>query len=178
MRKAVFFDRDGVLNKAIIIKNKPFAPKDIDQLIVIKEAHAIFAQLKKNGFLLLGVTNQPDVARGITAMSTVQTINNKIIDELSLDEIRVCYHDDHHDCTCRKPKPGLLQQCAQDYGIDLAASFMVGDRWKDIEAGKSAGCKTIWLHNDYDEQKPINMDYKADDVIAASRLILDVTTCP
>ena len=108
--------------------------------------------LKKAGFLLIGATNQPDVARGKTEREVVESINQYLLAKLPLDEIYVCYHDDVDQCLCRKPGPGLLLKAAKQHGIDLSKSFMVGDRWKDIAAGKRAGCRTIWL--DYHYQEP------------------------
>lgn len=149
--QAVFLDRDGVLNQAIIKQGKPYPPASLKELIVPKEVGDALKNLKQAGFLLIGATNQPDVARGITERKTVETINQQLIQTLPLDSIRVCYHDDIDQCYCRKPLPGLLLQAAQDYNIDLQNSYMIGDRWKDIEAGKRAGCRTIWLDYRYDE---------------------------
>lgn len=153
-RKAIFFDRDGVLNEAIIKNGKPFAPLSLAELRIPDEVAPALKVLKKAGFLLIGATNQPDVARGATTRANIEAINAKLMAELPLDEIRVCYHDNADDCACRKPLPGLLTAAAEEYGIDLTSSVMIGDRWKDIEAGQQAGCKTIWLRKDYDEEGP------------------------
>jgi D-glycero-D-manno-heptose 1,7-bisphosphate phosphatase len=152
--KAVFFDRDGVLNHAVIKNGKPYPPATLAELRIPTDAIDALMALKSAGFLLIGATNQPDVARGTTAQHVVEAINTKLMDLLPLDEIRVCYHDDVDLCECRKPSPGLLTQAALEYGIDLENSIMIGDRWKDIEAGQRAGCKTIWINNDYQEASP------------------------
>ena len=152
--KAVFLDRDGVLNEAVIKNNKPYPPATLDALRIPDDVTESLHQLKKAGFLLIGATNQPDVARGTTDQSVVESINNKLMETLPLDEIRVCYHDDKDECQCRKPLPGLLLDAAKSYQIDLDQSFMIGDRWKDIEAGQRAGCKTIWIKQAYDEKEP------------------------
>lgn len=151
-RKAVFLDRDGVLNAAIVKNGKPYPPASLEEVVIPEDVQAGLAALKSAGYLLIGATNQPDVARGTTAKSIVESINAKLMATLNLDEIRVCYHDDQDQCQCRKPLPGLLIEAAHQYNVDLTKSIMIGDRWKDIEAGKKAGCKTVWL--DYRYQEP------------------------
>jgi len=112
------------------------------------------ARLKERGYLLLVVTNQPDVARGRQKRDVVEEMNRRLRSELPLDEVLTCYHDDADDCECRKPRPGLLKRAAQQYGIDLGHSYLIGDRWRDIDAGANAGCKTIWIDRGYIEQAP------------------------
>ena len=172
MKPAVFFDRDGVLNHAIIKEGKPSPPASLDELIINSNARVALNNLKAKGFLIIVVTNQPDVARGQTPQHVVEKINQRLLTELPLDDIRVCYHDDVDNCVCRKPKPGLIQQAAHDFSIDLTHSYMVGDRWKDIAAGKAAFCRTIWLKNNYAEKQPEMMDYSADTLIDVADWIL------
>lgn len=148
---AVFFDRDGVLNKAVIKKGKPYPPASPDLTDIPDDVPEALMKLKQAGFILIGATNQPDVPRGKTSKHTVEEINKKLLAKLPLETIFVCYHDDQDQCHCRKPLPGLLIQAAKMYDIDLKKSFMIGDRWKDIEAGRRAGCKTIWLDYQYQE---------------------------
>jgi len=105
-------------------------------------------QLHALGYLLIVVTNQPDVARGTQRREVVEAIHERLRRDVPLDDIRVCYHDDTDACACRKPKPGLLVEAARDWGVDLASSFMIGDRWRDVEAGHGAGCATILVGND------------------------------
>lgn len=152
--RAIFLDRDGVLNQAIIKAGKPYPPANLDELVIPDEVPIVLNSLKKAGFLLIGATNQPDVARGTTQKAIVEAINAQLLAVLPLEDILVCYHDDTDGCTCRKPEPGLLLQAATQYNIDLSASFMVGDRWKDIDAGHRAGCRTIWLDAGYAEPSP------------------------
>jgi D-glycero-D-manno-heptose 1,7-bisphosphate phosphatase len=151
-RKAIFLDRDGVLNDAIIREGKPFAPLSLKELTIAADAHSALQILKSAGFLLIAATNQPDVARGAATRADVDAINAKLMAALPLDEIRVCFHDNADNCHCRKPLPGMLLDAAKEYDIDLPNSFMIGDRWKDIEAGQRAGCKTILLNYDYQEE--------------------------
>lgn len=154
VKKAIFLDRDGVLNDAVIKNGKPYPPQNLNELQIPDGVQVALNILKSEHFLLICVTNQPDVARGKTTYELVEAINAFVLTELSLDDIRVCYHDDDHHCVCRKPAPGLLLQAASDYDIDLSKSFMIGDRWRDIEAGINAGCKTIWINCGYQEQAP------------------------
>jgi len=114
--------------------------------------------LARAGFLLIGATNQPDVARGTTTWETVNAINGNLTQALGLDDMRVCGHDDADRCACRKPKPGLLLEAARDFDIDLVSSIMVGDRWKDVAAGQAAGCRTVFVDYGYDEKRPENPD--------------------
>lgn len=172
VKRAVFLDRDGVLNLAMIKNGKPYPPNNLAELIIPDEVLPALIQLKSAGFLLIGATNQPDVARGTTPIETVQTINDVLMQKLPLDDIRVCYHDDKDNCSCRKPSPGLLINAAKDYGIDLSKSFMIGDRWKDIDAGKNAGCKTIWVSMGYTERIPTEADYITDSLLGAVTWIM------
>lgn len=151
-RRAVFLDRDGVLNRAVVVDGKPFPPADSSRVRLVAGAKAGCRKLKQAGFLLIGVTNQPDVARGRTPKETVEEINRRIARELDIDEFRVCYHDDGDACSCRKPEPGMLLEAARSLSIDLASSYMVGDRWKDIEAGNRAGCTTVFIDYHYREE--------------------------
>lgn len=152
--KAVFLDRDGVLNEAVVRDGRPYPPARLEDLKVIPDAREALAQLKAAGFLLVVVTNQPDVAKGTQSRPAVEAMNDALRAELPIDDFFVCWHDDRDACSCRKPKPGLLLDAAARYGIDLAASFMVGDRWRDIDAGAAAGCRTVLIERDYRERGP------------------------
>lgn len=157
-RQAVFLDRDGVLNRAFVRNGKPYPPSKIEELEISPGVSEACRDLRKADFLLIMVTNQPDVARGIQARSVVDAINRTLSDRLCLDDIRVCYHDNSDNCKCRKPEPGLLLEAAEEWKIDLSGSFMVGDRWKDIEAGRRAGCSTIFVDHGYSEVRPESFD--------------------
>ena len=148
-RRAVFLDRDGVLNRAIIRDGRPHTPATLDELQILPGVAEALGALRRAGFLLIGVTNQPDVARGTQERRVVEDINQALVTALPLDEIRVCYHDDPDGCDCRKPLPGLLTKAAVELDVDLPTSIMIGDRWKDIEAGYNAGCKSILINWDY-----------------------------
>lgn len=153
MNKAVFFDRDGVINKAVVKEGKPYPPATIDELEFIDGVQEGLKQLKGLGFIIIVCTNQPDVARGKTLQSAVDVIHKHLEKILPIDEVYCCFHDDVENCHCRKPKPGMLLDAAKKWNIDLQHSFMVGDRWRDIEAGKQAGVTTILIDYNYDEKK-------------------------
>jgi len=172
LRKAIFLDRDGVINQSIIRNGKPYPPASLADLKIIDGVPEALKKLHAAHFLLLVVTNQPDVARGTTKMAAVEEINHCLQQNLVLDEVFVCYHDDKDQCICRKPLPGLLLQAAAKYKINLAESFMIGDRWKDIDAGKNAGCKTIWIDMGYDEKIPSSADFIAKSLKEAANWIL------
>ena len=154
MRRAVFLDRDGVVNRAVIHNGRPHPPRNVSELEILPQVPEALSRLRAAGFLLIVVTNQPDVARGTTTRESVEEINTKLAAHLPLDALLTCYHDDAEDCACRKPKPGLLFQARDRFSIDLSRSFMIGDRWRDIEAGIKAGCRTVFIDYHYDEPRP------------------------
>ena len=157
-RQAVFLDRDGVLNRAIVREGKPYPPALLTELHILPGTADALAVLQAAGFLLIGITNQPDVARGSQRREVVEAINAVLLAALPLTEILVCYHDDRDGCACRKPKPGLLTHAAQRDGIALSDSFMVGDRFRDIEAGDSAGCRSVLMGDGSGEEFKVQPD--------------------
>ena len=153
-RAAVFLDRDGVLNRAVVRNGRPYPPATASELEILPGAAAALAQLKSLGFLLVVVTNQPDVGRGTQQRGVVDDMHGRLKEALPLDDFFVCFHTDENQCQCRKPQPGLLFLAAARHGIDLTSSYMVGDRWRDIEAGERAGCTTVLIEHGYREQGP------------------------
>jgi D-glycero-D-manno-heptose 1,7-bisphosphate phosphatase len=153
-RRAAFLDRDGVLNRAIVRDGLPYPPQSLAEMEMAPGAADLLARLRNAGFLLLVVTNQPDVARGRQVRETVEAMHAAMAAHMPVDDFLVCFHDDRDACPCRKPKPGLLLTGAERYGISLAASYMVGDRWRDIDAGAAAGCRTVFLDFHYAERGP------------------------
>lgn len=154
MKKAVFLDRDGVLNEVVVRDGKPYPPPGANTLQILDGTRESLERLKERGYLRIVVTNQPDVSRGRQARSEVEAIHRRLMAELPLDEILTCYHDDADDCECRKPRPGLITRAAEQHQIDVRESFMIGDRWRDIDAGANAGCKTILIDRGYKERAP------------------------
>jgi D-glycero-D-manno-heptose 1,7-bisphosphate phosphatase len=153
-RPAVFLDRDGVLNTAIIREGRPHPPASAEELVIAPGVPEACRRLRSLGFLLVVVTNQPDVARGTIDAADVTDIHTRLREQVPLDSIWVCPHDDRDRCSCRKPAPGLLHKAAAFHHIDLTRSFMVGDRWRDIEAGRAAGCRTVLVVDRIYREKP------------------------
>ena len=151
MRRAIFLDRDGILDNSIVRNGKPYPPSSVSEIELPHGITDALLQLKNLDFLLIAVTNQPDVARGTTSMEKVAAINNYLSSKLPLDDILVCFHDDVDGCLCRKPNPGLILDAAVKYDINVTTSYMIGDRWKDVEAGRKAGCTTLWVDYGYAE---------------------------
>lgn len=154
LRRAVFLDRDGVINEAKIVEGKPYPPASVNEVRVTEGANELLRQLKDRGFLLVVVTNQPDVRRGIATKEDVEDIHQLLGSQLPIDDFFTCYHDDDDDCSCRKPRPGLTFEAAEKHSIDLSRSFLIGDRWRDIDAGAAAGCSTVLIDYGYAEQPP------------------------
>ena len=172
MRRAIFLDRDGVINRAMVRAGKPYPPADLSQLEILPGVPEALHSLRAAGYLLIVVTNQPDVARGTTRRETVVELNAALATTLPIDEFRTCYHDGPDGCDCRKPRPGALLAAAELHGIDLTVSYMVGDRWRDIEAGQRAGCQTIFVDYGYDEKQPDAISYKVASLSEAAEVIL------
>lgn len=151
--RAVFLDRDGVLNRSVVRDGKPHPPQTVAELEVLPGVPEALGRLRAAGFLLVGVTNQPDVARGTQRREVVEAINARLRDQVTLDDLIVCY-EDGPTAPRRKPNPGMLLEATERWGIDLAASVMVGDRWSDVEAGRRAGCRTVFVDHGYAERRP------------------------
>jgi D-glycero-D-manno-heptose 1,7-bisphosphate phosphatase len=167
---AVFLDRDGVINRAVVRDGKPYPPDTVDELEVLPGVAEALARLKAAGYALVIVTNQPDVARGRQTEETVRAMHDRLAAALPIDEFRVCWHDDADNCDCRKPKPGLLTRAPH---YDLGRSIMVGDRWRDIEAGRRAGClAAILIDYGYHEKLTEEPDARLQSLSEAADWIL------
>ena len=171
IRRAVFLDRDGVINRAIVRNGRPYPPQNLSALEILPGVAEAMQFLHKAGWLLIVVSNQPDVARGTAKLADVEAINQHLQKCLPIDEFRICYHDSIDMCNCRKPLPGALLSAAITHGIDLASSYMIGDRWRDTEAGERAGCKTIFLDYGYDEKQPEKYNHRARSLAEAVDII-------
>jgi D-glycero-D-manno-heptose 1,7-bisphosphate phosphatase len=177
LRRAVFLDRDGVINRALEREGLPYPPASLAEFEILPEVPAACARLKQAGFLLVVATNQPDVGRGTLAQSVVEAIHAHLRAVLPIDRVEVCYHAgrDGPPCDCRKPKPGMLLRAARELGIDLAQSWMVGDRWRDIDCGHAAGCKTIFIDYGYAEALRQKPDFSAGNLAGAADIICRAT---
>jgi D-glycero-D-manno-heptose 1,7-bisphosphate phosphatase len=172
LRRAVFLDRDGVINRAEIRGQRPHPPDRLEDLDLLPGVVEAAQALRAAGFTLVVATNQPDVAAGRQRREVVEAMHERIRALMPLDAIKVCYHADGDGCTCRKPKPGMLLEAAAEYSVDLARSFMVGDRWRDVSAGCAAGCRTILIGDGYGETFPDPPDASAASLREAAELIL------
>jgi D-glycero-D-manno-heptose 1,7-bisphosphate phosphatase len=152
--KAVFLDRDGVLNQSIVRDGTPHPPAGLDQVALYPDAAGALRRLKQAGYLLIVVTNQPDIARGTETRAAVDGVNAAIGAALPVDEFLVCAHDDSDNCPCRKPKPGMVLDAAARHAVDLRQSFLIGDRWRDIDCGAAAGVRTVLIDRGYRERAP------------------------
>lgn len=172
VKRAVFLDRDGVLNRALIRDGRTFPPATLEELEILPGTGEALGRLRAAGFLLIVATNQPDVGRGRQRREVVEAMHASLRERLPLDEVRACYHDDADGCGCRKPEPGLLCAAAEAWGIDLGASFMVGDRWRDVEAGRRAGCTTVLVEGAPAEPQPCRPHHRVRDLGQAAEVIL------
>ncbi len=172
MRRAVFLDRDGVINRAIVRDGKPYPPASLVELEILPGVHEALQKLHDANYLLVVVTNQPDVARGTSKREDVELMNAFLSSQLPIDDFKTCYHDSGDKCICRKPLPGALLEAAHEHTIDLSESFMVGDRWRDVEAGASAGCKTFFINYRYAEKKPDAPDFIVSSLLEVKKIIL------
>ena len=149
--KAVFLDRDGVLNESIVVDGKPYAPKSLDEFKIVPGVNKLTKQLHNAGYWVFVITNQPDVGNGYTKRTTVERMNELLRVSAVIDEIYVCYHSQNENCTCRKPSVGLLEQAQIEFGFNRKKSFLIGDRGSDIAAGNNYGLRTIFIDYQYDE---------------------------
>lgn len=169
---AVFLDRDGVLNDVIIREGKPYPPQSLQQFSILPGVKEALTDLANAGFLLIVATNQPDVARGSQRCDVVEAMHRRLREELPLDDIKVCYEVESPASTCYKPKPGMLLEAARERGIDLAGSYMVGDRWRDVGCGRAAGCYTIFIDRGYAEPLRDDPDATCGNITEAAAIIL------
>jgi D-glycero-D-manno-heptose 1,7-bisphosphate phosphatase len=174
LKRAVFLDRDGVINRALEHEAKPYPPRTLAEFEILPEVPAALARLKAAGYLLIVATNQPDVGRGTLKQEIVEEIHAHMLAQLPIDRVEVCFHGGkgYSECDCRKPKPGMLRRAASELNIDLAQSWMVGDRWRDVDCGHAAGCRTIFIDRGYAEELRQKPDFSARNLAEAADIIL------
>ena len=173
VKRAVFLDRDGVINRSIVRDGKPYPPVQVEEFEFLPGVAEACAKLKAAGFLLVVATNQPDVGRGTLVREVVEAMHVKMCAVLPLDHVEVCYDPGQGiPSEFRKPAPGMLLRAARELGIDLAQSWMVGDRWRDIDCGVNAGCRTVFIDLGYDEQLRAAPDFRVRDLAEAAEVIL------
>ena len=162
------------MNRALERDDCPYPPQKLDEFEILPDVPGACARLKAAGFLLVVATNQPDVGRGTLAQKVVEEIHAQMLAQLPIDRVEVCFHPGKgvSECDCRKPKPGMLLRAARELDIDLARSWMVGDRWRDIDCGHAAGCKTIFIDRGYAETLKQKPDFSALNLSEAADIIL------
>jgi D-glycero-D-manno-heptose 1,7-bisphosphate phosphatase len=175
-RRAVFLDRDGVLNRPVVREGFPYPPQGVDEFALYDGVAEACTSLKDAGFLLIVVTNQPDVGRGTQSRAAVDAMHWKLREALPLlDGIEICFHAGskfNESCDCRKPKPGLLFRAAAAHDIDLAKSYLVGDRWRDVDCAHAAGCRAVFIDHEYLEPLRERPHFTAANLSDAARIIL------
>ena len=172
MVRAVFLDRDGVINRSIVRDGLPYPPRSLAEFEIMDGVAEGCALLKQLGFVLVVATNQPDVGRGTLDRAIVEEMHAKMCRTLSIDRVEVCYDPGGGiPSECRKPRPGMLLKAAEEMGIALAQSWMVGDRWRDVDCGHAAGCRTVFIDNGYAEELRMPPDFRVTSLLEAARLI-------
>lgn len=170
-RRAVFLDRDGVLTAGTRRDGRSYAPTTLDELVVLPGAADAVRRLKDAGYVVVVVTNQPDVGNGTFTSAVLDEMHLHLLDVVLADAIEVCTCGD--GCRRYKPAPGMLEDAADTHAIDLAASWMVGDRWRDVGAGKAAGCRTVFIDLGYDEALKDQPDHIVSSLDSAVTCIVD-----
>jgi D-glycero-D-manno-heptose 1,7-bisphosphate phosphatase len=177
-RGAVFLDRDGVINRPIVRDGRPYSPASLEEFEILPDVPEACEKLREAGYQLFIATNQPDVGRGILAREKVEEMHKAVLRLVPIDGVFVCYHagETHGEpCVCRKPKPGMLLAAAKEFGVDLAQSFMIGDRWRDMECGRRAGCRTIFVDWNYQETRGQEPDFEVANLMEAANIIVSKT---
>jgi D-glycero-D-manno-heptose 1,7-bisphosphate phosphatase len=170
--RAVFLDRDGVINRPVVREGKPYPPPSLEDFSLYPETAEACRALKEAGYLLVVVTNQPDVGRGTQQRATVEAMHTAMQRALPIDRVEVCYDSGSGLSEFYKPAPGMLFRAAQALGLQVAGSYLVGDRWRDIDCGVAAGCRTIFVDRGYREPLQCRPDYTVSNLLEAARIIL------
>ena len=174
MNKAVFLDRDGVINRSHLVDGVAKPPTVIEEVEILGGVIEAIKILKDHDFIPVVVTNQPDVARGVILESQVDAINTYIGACTNLEFFYTCFHDDIDKCDCRKPAPGLIKRAASDLNLNISNSYLVGDRWRDIAAGQAAGCQSFFIDYSYPEEAPKMPFIKVSSLMDAVRIMIGV----
>ena len=173
MKRAVFLDRDGVLNRSILVDGLPKPPHSIEDVEILSGVIEAIQILKANEFVPVVITNQPDVARGLTTKAQVEAINTFVGAAVNIDYFYTCFHDDINLCNCRKPQPGLIYRASREIELSMENSFLVGDRWRDISAGQAAGLRTFLIDYAYPEKQPQMPFIRVKSLLEATRIITE-----
>ncbi len=170
--KAVFLDRDGVINRSKVIDGKAYAPRALSEFELLPGVKEACDALVKADFLLFVVTNQPDIGNGLVSREIVEQMHHTVLAALPITKIYTCPHTQQEGCACRKPKPGMLLAAQQEFALDMAQSFMVGDRYSDVCAAIAAGCEPVFIDYHYVETPDFNVNIRTENLQQASFCIL------
>ncbi len=174
MIKNIFFDRDGVINNVVIRDSRVESPRSIKEFSVKEDFLKFYDQVQQKDIKLFVVSNQPDISRNLMNNHELELMNDVLNSRFNFAEILYCKHDDKDNCTCRKPKPGMLNHLIQKYKLKKHESIFIGDSWKDMEAGKSAGIKTVFLSQPYNSELGLKTDYVVSNLFEIIHLITGV----
>ena len=147
MKRAVFIERDGILNEAKAGPKHQITPLTLEEFRVNVKAKGLIRELKTRGFVLIATTNQPGLSRGYQSRRELDRMHDLLRRTFPLDDILVCPHDESDQCPCRKPRPGLLIEAAFKWHLNLDHSFVISDKWFDAEAARTAGCTSLLLQS-------------------------------
>jgi len=174
MRPAVFLDRDGTLNVQVVRDNKPYPPSTLEEFRLFPGVPEACRQLQAAGFALVVATNQPDVGRGTQSQAVVESMHSRLLELVpEIARVEACYDPGRGEPSARrKPEPGMILDAAATLGIDLARSWMVGDRWRDIDCGKRAGLRTVFINFGYAEELREQPDFIVTSFPEAAAVIL------
>jgi D-glycero-D-manno-heptose 1,7-bisphosphate phosphatase len=168
MNRAVFLDRDGVINRNEVLDGRPVGPESLAQFVILPGVREAIEAFAAAGFLVIVATNQPNISRDVA-----DAMHALLRKTLKVDDIKVCFHAEADNCACRKPKPGLLLEAAKERKLSLLQSWMIGDRWRDVEAGKAAGCRTVFIDHGYtNEPRPRDPDVIVRSLIEAVPFVI------
>jgi D-glycero-D-manno-heptose 1,7-bisphosphate phosphatase len=173
LRRAVFLDRDGVINKTFVRHGVSHPPDHLGEFEFLPGVVAATQRLAEADWPMVVVTNQPDVARGAQTRERVEEMNRHVLEQLPVLEVLTCYHDNTDHCTCRKPQPGLLLRAAERWRLQPAGSVMVGDRWSDVVAGQQAGCTSVLIVTPHSGRERCRPDHCVSDLAEAAAWILE-----
>ena len=179
LKPAVFLDRDGTLNAPLIREGKPYPPASANAFVLLEGVVENCANLQAAGYVLVVVTNQPDVGRGTQTRESVEAMHAKLLQLVpSITRVEVCYAPggEMPPSPDRKPAPGMILNAARELGLDLTRSWMVGDRWRDIDCGHHAGVRTIFIDWGYDEKLRARPHFVARTFSEAAGIVLAATT--
>jgi D-glycero-D-manno-heptose 1,7-bisphosphate phosphatase len=177
LRPAVFLDRDGTLNLQVVRAGKPYPPDRLEDFKLFADVPAACRALHAAGYVLVVATNQPDVGRGDQKREIVESMHARLKELVpAIDRIEVCYAPgqgvDHPENRRRKPETGMVLDAARELGLDLTRSWMVGDRWRDVDCGRRAGVRTVFIDFGYAEELRAAPDFTVKSFGEAAGIIL------